>query len=267
MVDLTDPARRRTRRSSVAITRDVVQQREVVSRGARRRDGRLHPAAGLLRRRRRPARRRRCTAHSTPAGRSSSSTCAATPAATSRPPATIASQFIGSGPIFWEQDATGDQVATDARARRRRHRPGASSSSCLIDGGSASASEIVAGALQDTRPGDARRPDVVRQGHRPAVAGAARRGRRVPADDRPLADAGQALDPRRRARPRTSSSTLPGPAARPEPTRPSTRRSSCSMRRRSAPAAPRGRLTAGRAGAALLRSIRASGTVPGNERR
>jgi len=62
---------------------------------------------------------------------------------------TIASQFIASGPIFWEEDATGLQVETDAL-------PGGVATDpslriiCLIDGGSASASEIVAGALKDT---------------------------------------------------------------------------------------------------------------------
>jgi carboxyl-terminal processing protease len=62
---------------------------------------------------------------------------------------TIASQFIGSGVIFWEQDAAGTQVATNAI-------PGGIATNsdiqviCLIDGNSASASEIVAGALQDS---------------------------------------------------------------------------------------------------------------------
>jgi carboxyl-terminal processing protease len=61
----------------------------------------------------------------------------------------IASQFIGSGPIFWEQDAKGNELPTDAL-------PGGAATDphirliCLIDKGSASASEIVAGALQAT---------------------------------------------------------------------------------------------------------------------
>ena len=61
----------------------------------------------------------------------------------------IASQFIGSGPIFWEQDAKGNQTAVEATPGGAATDPGISVVG-LIDRGSASASEIVAAALQDS---------------------------------------------------------------------------------------------------------------------
>jgi carboxyl-terminal processing protease len=61
----------------------------------------------------------------------------------------VASQFIGSGVIFWEQDSHGNQVATEALPGGAAIDPGIRLM-CLVDGGSASASEIVAGALRDS---------------------------------------------------------------------------------------------------------------------
>lgn len=64
----------------------------------------------------------------------------------------VASQFIASGPLFWEQDADGTQTPTEALPDGVATDP-AIEVAVLIDGGSASASEIVAGALQDSGRG------------------------------------------------------------------------------------------------------------------
>ena len=61
----------------------------------------------------------------------------------------VASQFVGSGPIFWEQDADGTQIATEAIPEGAAVDPSIEVV-CLIDRGTASASEIVAAALQDS---------------------------------------------------------------------------------------------------------------------
>jgi len=61
----------------------------------------------------------------------------------------IASELIGSGPIFWQEDARGNLIATEAKPGGLATDPSIKVIA-LVDGGTASAGEILAGALQDT---------------------------------------------------------------------------------------------------------------------
>ena len=125
----------------------------------------------------------------------------------------IASEFLADGPVFWQQDADGNLTETAAR-------PGGAATDpsiqlvLLVDGGSASASEIVAGRAPRSGTGDAGRHQDLRQGHGPAVDAARGRQRRLPSHDRQVADAGQDVDPRQGHRARRRRQRPAGQARR-----------------------------------------------------
>ena len=105
----------------------------------------------------------------------------------------VASEFLADGPIYFQEEADGTQTEVDASARRHRDRP--------VDRGRRPHRPRVRlgeragrGSAPGPRPRDARRRDVVRQGHGPAMA-PARQARRRQADGLEVAHAEQALDP------------------------------------------------------------------------
>ncbi len=133
----------------LAITRDVVQQREVVSEsladgavGYVRLSGFSDAGATEV--------RDALSAH-LKAGRTSLILdLRGNPGGYVTAARAVASEFIRSGVIFWEQDSKGEQISTVAVPDGVATDPELRIV-CLIDGGSASASEIVAGALQDSK--------------------------------------------------------------------------------------------------------------------
>ena len=60
----------------------------------------------------------------------------------------VASQFLPDGTIFWEEDSSGNLTETTAKPGGAAIDPSIHVA-VLVDGGSASASEIVTGALHD----------------------------------------------------------------------------------------------------------------------
>ena len=179
---------------------------------------RLHRAQRLLGTGRRPVPRRAPASCSIRAPIRSSSTFATTPAAISTPRSRSPASSSATGLIFSQESArdevregtsTGDGVATDPDL------PVA----VLINGGSASASEIVAAALKESGRADGRGRAVVRQEHRPGLGSRSRTtaacGSRSAAGSRPITTASR----------RTASARHRRGAAPPRPLRGMIRRS------------------------------------------
>ena len=141
----------------------------------------------------------------------------------------IASQFLKDGVVYQQRDKSG-------KVEKEKVKPGGEATSIpltvLVDLGTASSAEIVAGAIQDAGRGQAHRVDDVRDRHRPQRVLAERR-LGPPRRDRRVAHPRRAPDLEARASSRTSRSSRPRPAR-------SSRRASC---RSWAPTACRSRAT------------------------
>ncbi len=108
----------------LTITRDVIQSSAVVG-AARSQTARSATCASTASAAaRRTTSEPGCRPSSTRASGSSCSTFVTTPAASWTRRLSIASQFVATGPIYWEEHADGHQGAVTTRSRRHRDRPG-----------------------------------------------------------------------------------------------------------------------------------------------
>ena len=179
----------------VEIERAVIIQPEVEARELAGGDRGLPEAVGLLRPRRGPAGRGARRPTSRPGKQKLILDLRGNPGGFVTAAREIASQFLADGTVFWQRDADGNLIETVAKPGGQATDPSIKLV-VLVDGGSASASEIVAAALHDRGRATLVGTKTYRQGHGPAVDPARGRQRRVPADDRPVAHAGPDLDPR-----------------------------------------------------------------------